>query len=320
MFSSPRFLVGAFFLACAASLRAQNPLDRDLAGNPYRAQGAVTGDLKVVGSRTMATLLYEWGEGVRKHHPKLKVDLDCEGSETALVGMEPGKNTIAAMMRAPTGEEIKKFQEKTGLEVLALPVCRYELVLVANKDNALERVPLSQARASFFPTGTKASALTWGEMGATGDAAKAPVVVYGRDGQSGTHHALRKLLEAKPESTEQASKETASFREMLEGISKDKKGLGYCSRRIASAPDAVKHVKILKLLGDNGAEVSGEPQDMYLVIGREAGKPPVPEVLEFLAFALSKTGQDLVLTDLFRVLEPSEVHAGLDRLGFSPVK
>jgi phosphate transport system substrate-binding protein len=320
MFPSPRLLVLASLFACCTCLRAQNPLDRDLAGNPYRAQTPVAGDLKVVGSRTMATLLYEWGEGVRKHHPKLKVDLNCEGTETALTGMELGKTTISAMMRAPTPEEIKKIQEKTGLEILALPVCRYELVLVANKDNPLEKIPLSLARACFFAAGTKSSPPTWGDMGATGEAAKGPVVLFGRDGQSGTHPALRNLLEAKPGQTEQTIKETSSFREMLEGLSKDKNGLGYCSRRIASTPEAVKQVKILKLVGENGAEVNGEPQGMYVVIGREKGKPPAPEVLEFVAFALSKTGQNLVLTDNFRTLDLSEVHAGLDKLGFSPLK
>ena len=63
MFPLPRLLVLASLFACSTCLRAQNPLDRDLAGNPYRAQAQVAGDLKVVGSRTMATLLYEWGEG-----------------------------------------------------------------------------------------------------------------------------------------------------------------------------------------------------------------------------------------------------------------
>ena len=57
MFPSPRLLVLACLFACGTGLRAQNPLDRDLAGNPYRTQAPVAGDLKVVVSRTMATLL-----------------------------------------------------------------------------------------------------------------------------------------------------------------------------------------------------------------------------------------------------------------------
>ena len=57
-----------------ATAQDNNPkptsLDRDLAGNDYRPFEPVTGDLKVVGSRSMVTLLDQWAEGLRKHHPK----------------------------------------------------------------------------------------------------------------------------------------------------------------------------------------------------------------------------------------------------------
>jgi ABC-type phosphate transport system substrate-binding protein len=61
-------------------------------------------------------------------------------------------------------------------------------------------------------------------------------------------------------------------------------------------------------------------QTMTLVVGREKGKSLDPAVLEFLAFALSATGQAAVTRDNFRPLEIAEVHAGFDRVGFSSVK
>ncbi len=74
------FLVPVALLWGTCSIFGQTSLERDLAGNAYRPHDPVAEDLKIVGSRSMSTLLDQWGEGLKKHQPKLKLDLDCEGS------------------------------------------------------------------------------------------------------------------------------------------------------------------------------------------------------------------------------------------------
>lgn len=311
----PLALLTLCALACGFS-PAQDGTDRDLAGNPYRPAGAVEGDLKIIGSRTMASLLEQWGQGLRRHQPKIQVELDCEGSETALANLTGDKTTLAALTRLPTQEELKAAESKAGRELLALPVCRYELVLVTHKDNPLDAVSLVQARNCFFQTAPQDTPLTWALLGATGDTAKAPVQPVGRDSASGTRHALRALLDVPADAKERKIQDYPSFRELTQAVAKDKNALGYCARRIAHKNE----VKILKLLAENGSEIPALSQPICLVVAKEKDKPLPPAALEFLAFALSQSGQTMVSRDNFQPLPPAEVHAGLDKLGFSPIK
>ena len=324
--SRPRWLstclallaTGVLCLSAPAQDNAPPPttFDRDLAGNAYRLFEPVTGELKVVGSRSMVTLLDQWAEGLKKHHPKLSIDLDCDGSENAVTELGKGKTVIGALSRALLEDERKQLEEKTGLDILALPVCHWEIVLVAHPETPLAGLKLAQARNLFFSTDKNAPAPLWGDAGATGDWVKKPVVLQARENASGTRVALRQALAATKDQIERPGKELASFREVVQAVAREPGSLGYCSRRTATTGE----VKLLQLLDDEGKPLPPLTQTMMLVIGREKGKPLPPAILEFVAFALSESGQAAVSRDHFRPLEIAEVHAGFDKAGFSPVK
>ena len=303
-----------------ATAQDNNPkptsLDRDLAGNDYRPFEPVTGDLKVVGSRSMVTLLDQWAEGLRKHHPKLTIDLDCDGSETAVTELAKGKSVVGALSRILSANERKQIEEKTGLELLALPVCHWEMVLVAHPSTPVSAVRLSRVRDAFFSMSKDSTAPTWGDLGAANDWQKKPVLLLTRENASGTRAALRQSLGAQKEHAERQGEEMPSFRELVQAAATRPGALGYCSRRIA----ATGEVKVLSLVDDYANPLPPLIQTMTLVVGREKGKSLDPAVLEFLAFALSASGQAAVTRDNFRPLEIAEVHAGFDRAGFSSVK
>ena len=308
---------GAFCLpAVAQDKTPPSTFDRDLAGNDYRPFEPVTGELKVIGSRSMVTLLDQWAEGLKRHHPKLAIELDCDGSETAVTELGKNQSIVGALSRALSADERRQLGEKTGLEILALPVCHWEMVLVAHPSTPVSAVKLSGLRNAFFAKAKDAPASTWGDLGATNDWQKKPVTLLTRENASGTRAALRQSLGATNDLTERQGSESASFRELVQAAAAKPGALGYCSRRIA----ATGEVKLLQLLDDDGKPLPPLTQTMSLVVAREKGKPLPPAVLEFVAFALSASGQAAVTRDNFRPLEIAEVHAGFDRAGFSPVK
>jgi phosphate transport system substrate-binding protein len=318
-------LCRAFFTASAlifgaGTIFGQTSLERDLAGNAYRPHDPVVEELKIVGSRSMSTVLDQWGEGLKKHHPKLKIDLDCEGSETVFGEIALGQNVVAALSRPLTGEESKKLSEKIGQELLTIPVCHYEIVLVSHPDNPLDSIKISDARNLFLakisePNREKVRSPQWGDLGATGEWAGKPIALYGRDKTSGTRAALRLMLGNPMDQIESQAREFASFRELVQAVAKNPSALGYSSRRIAT-----QEVKILPLIGEDGKPVPQLLQTMYLVAPRQKDKTLHPAALELIAYALSQSGQTVVTQDNFRPLDLAEVHAGLDKAGFSPIK
>lgn len=313
------FLVPVALLWGTCSIFGQTSLERDLAGNAYRPHDPVAEDLKIVGSRSMSTLLDQWGEGLKKHHPKLKLDLDCEGSETAFGEIALGKNVVAALSRPLTVDESKKLSEKIGADLLTIAVCHYEIVLVTHPDNPLDSIKISDARNLFLANESNnskgAKSPVWGDLGATGEWAGKPINLFGRDKTSGTRAALRLMLGNPKEATESTTREFTSFRELVQAVAKNPSALGYSSRRIAT-----QEVKILTLVGPDGKPVPQLLQTMYLVAPRQKDKTLHPAALELMAYALSQSGQNQVTQDNFRPLDLAEVHAGFDKIGFSPIK
>lgn len=294
---------------------AQDPLDRDLAGKAYRAIDPIEGELKVVGSKSMANLLDHWAERLKKHHPKLKIDLDCDGSETALPELARNKEVLAALSRTLSPSEIKDLEKKSGREIIAIPVCLNELVLITHKDNPVKEITLEQLEKAYSFKASESKEIAWGELGAKGDWAKTPVELQGRDHTSGNRGYIFKFLNLQGDFQQRKQKENPGNRAIVEAVGKEKGALGYCPKNLVS-----KEVKSIRLTSNDGKENVVLRQPMVLVATREKGKTFPGPFLEYLGLALSQSGQDGVLLDGFQPLERAEVLAGLDRVGFSPVK
>lgn len=319
LWETPWLTAFVFTLGCLVTNpligKAQDPLDRDLAGKAYRAVDPIEGDLKVVGSKSMANLLDHWAERLKKHHPKLKIDLDCNGSETALPELANNKEVLAALSRALSASEIKDLEKKTGREIIMVPVCLNELVLIAHKDNPVKEITLDQLAKAYAFSGNESREAAWGDLGAQGAWAKTPVELQGRDHTSGNRGYIFKFLNLQGDSRERKQKENPSNRAIVEAVGKEKGALGYCPKNLVS-----KEVKSIRLTSNDGKEPVVLRQPMVLVATREKGKKFPAPFLEYLGLVLSQSGQDGVLLDGFQPLDRAEVLAGLDRVGFSPVK
>jgi len=297
------------------SATPQDSLGRDLAGHPYRPHDSVSGELKIVGSQSMSALLDHWAEGLKKHHPQLKIEIDCEGSETALPELKANQTVLAALSRTLDPTEIKNLSQATQMEILALPVSSLEMVLIVNKENPLKRLPLAQVRDLWLPPQGSTAEKKWGALGATGTLKDLPITLVARDNSSGSRESLKRSLSGKRESQLRSHQSLSSYREIIKTVAAEKGAMGYCPRHLVTG-----EVSALILENEESSSPHRLVQDTCLVLAREKGKPPAPAILEFVAYALSQSGQSAVARDGFLPLERHEILAGLDRLGFSPAK
>src|SRR5690606_22163935 len=116
---------------------------------------------------------------------------------------------------------------------------------VVNPDNPVKHLSLEQL-ASAFSSNDSTKAVTWGDLGATGEWAKVPIKLYGRNDRSGIRGYLAEQIGGKDGL--EAAQECASYTEICEEIAKDRGGLGYVS--LSYFPHGV--AKVIGIVGDDG--------------------------------------------------------------------
>src|SRR5690606_9156851 len=166
----------------------------------YQPTQGVSGTIKSVGSDTMNNLMTYWSEGFRKHYPNVRVEIEGKGSGTATPALIEGTANFGPMSRPFKQSEINDFEAKFGYKPTQMGTSLDMLAVFVNKDNPIEGMTLAQVDAVFSKTrksGAKSDITTWGPLGLSGEASKAPIVIYGRNSASGTYgffkeHALAK--------------------------------------------------------------------------------------------------------------------------------
>ena len=82
-------------------------LDSDLFSYTYRE--SVSGTLAVSGPETLKPLLRAWADGLSLRHPRLKINILSERSDTGLPALLEHRTDIAVMARRMTAPEISEF-------------------------------------------------------------------------------------------------------------------------------------------------------------------------------------------------------------------
>jgi phosphate transport system substrate-binding protein len=171
-----------------------------------------------------------------------------------------------------------------------------------NKDNPLQKLTLAQLDAIFSKTrkrGYKEDITTWGQLGLTGEWAKAPINLYGlNEDSTGVDEWFRvnALLKGK---WRDSVTEQPGPKELVQRITEDRFGIGFTG---VSYLDA--NIRIVALSDSESGPYSGGSmtdvlsgkypltRSMYIYINKAPGKSIDQVIKEFLAFVLSKEGQE----------------------------
>ncbi|MFN7733238.1 MAG: PstS family phosphate ABC transporter substrate-binding protein [Pirellula sp.] len=308
----------------ATTLRPNPPVV--IEGAPYTPDEPVSGELSIVGSTAMQQLAALWMDDFRQIHPDAKATIDCNGSEGTFKKLEAGKNTLGLVSRDITDEELQRWSQESGERLISINVGYDVLALIVHPDNPLRVLAWNAKLGSPLTLAGDQRATKWGELGVPAPLADEPIRFH----VLGSTHALRRyansaLLEGVDAGDRIQEHETQV--DVLDAVASQPNGLGLVSAHRAMA----KKVRPIRLAVSASSVVSpldphavdlGYPLirklSLVLIAPNPDAKNPLME--EFLAFILSRSGQEVVCKDGFLPLDGSELSMQQEKLGWSTFK
>lgn len=297
--------MSALALVVAATAMA-SPQQVDVNLSDYIKVQGVAGNLNSVGSDTLNNMMTFWAEGFRKQYPNVNIQIEGKGSSTAPPALIEGTSQLGPMSRKMKDEESQKFETRFGYKPTAIGVALDSLGVFVNKDNPLEGLSLQQVDALFSKNrkgGAASDITTWGQLGLSGDWSNKPVSLYGRNSASGTYGYFKEKALFKGDYKDTVKEQPGSASVVL-GVTEDVSGIGYSG--IGYKTSGVKAIALGKKDGDQQYEPNYENvlngkyplgRLLYIYVAKEPNKPLPTLVKEFLTYALSKEGQQIVVKD-----------------------
>ena len=273
----------------------------------YKRASGVSGNLNSIGSDTLNNLMTYWAEGFKKQYPNVNLQVEGKGSTTAPPALIEGTSQLGPMSRDMKGAEIDKFEAKFGYKPTRIRVALDGLAVYVNKDNPIEKMTFQQVDSVFSSTRKRGGkdAKTWGDLGLTGDWAKKPISMFGRNSASGTYGFFKEHALSNGD-YKNSVKEQPGSSSVVQGVAEDKYAIGY-----SGVGYTTSGVKTVKLAEKEGGEFYGESYEnvlsrkyplarfLNIYVNKNPNKPLDPLVREFLNFVLSKEGQEIVVKDGF---------------------
>ncbi len=309
-------VMAALATLCIATAANAEKVKVDSKLPAYKATSGVSGNLNSIGSDTLNNLMTYWAEGFKKKYPNVNIQIEGKGSSTAPPALIAGTAQLGPMSRMMKGKEIEDFEKKYGFKPTKVGVALDSLAVFVNKDNPVKSLSLDEVDAIFSKNRKRGlpEITTWGQAGATGAIASKPISIFGRNSASGTYGYFKEHT-LKNGDYKNSVKEQPGSASVVEGVAKDIAAIGYSGIGYATSG-----VKALALSDKKGAEVyeannanvlSGKyplSRMLYIYIAKKPGQPMPKVAEEFLKFALSKEGQEIVVKDGFDPL-PAKVAA-----------
>ncbi len=316
-------LMSVFPIALAgASIGAETvQVDRNI--KSYAKVGGVSGNLNSIGSDTMNNLMTYWAEGFNKVYPNVKVQIEGKGSTTAPPALISGTAQIGPMSRAMKPTEIDAFEKKYGYKPTEIKTALDALAVYVNKDNPIKGLSLPQVDAVFSKTrkgGYKEEIKTFGQLGLTGEWAKRPISLYGRNSASGTYGFFKEHALFKGDYRNEVKEQPGSA-SVVQGVTEDRYAMGYSG--IGYKTSGVRAIPLSFKEGAPYQEVEMEnvmsgsyplARFLYVYINKKPGQPLDPLVREFVKFVLSREGQEVVIKDGYIPLPASAVEGELKKI------
>ncbi len=292
----------AAFAAAGAGFGQAVQVDAAIPG--YQTTSGVSGNLNSIGSDSLNNLMTLWAEGFQRQYPNVRIQIEGKGSSTAPPALIAGTAQLGPMSREMKPTEIDEFERAFGYRPTPVKVAIDALAVYVNQDNPVERLSVREVDGIF----SKGQACggrniaTWGQAGLAGDWASRPISLYGRNSASGTYGYFKENALCKGDYKDTVKEQPGSA-SVVQGVTEDLYGAGYSG--IGYRTSGVKPVA---LAGSDGNYYSTEPADvysghyplarfLYVYVNKAPNQPMDPLVREFIAYVLSRDGQETVVKD-----------------------
>ena len=301
-------------LAQAASADFALPVYEPQAVEPPRQAGYLTpaGAISVVGYNDMAEMLHALGSRFAARHPGIRFAWDLPGTKAAPAALAAGTSAFAPMGAPMTPPQLAAYETITRAPPLVFRIAHGSLspraeggplAIFVHRDNPLASLTLTEVAAIFTGADT-ASGLR--PLGITADA---PLGLFVRERVLGGKN-FGANYTALPQS-----------RDVVQRVTDDVRAIGFASA--CRATPAVKMLALAERAGEspvaptNESVMSGRyPLDRHLLICARA--PLEPWLREFLRFALSRDGQEIVAAGTLGYLPLNTREASAERAKLDP--
>ncbi|MBN1591447.1 MAG: phosphate ABC transporter substrate-binding protein [Pirellulales bacterium] len=288
----------------------------------YTKVSGVSGSLNSIGSDTLNNLMTYWAEAFNKLYPNVKIQVEGKGSATAPPALAAGTAQLGPMSRRMKPEEEDAFERKHGFKPTRVSVALDCLAVYVHRDNPIKGLTLAQVDGIFSKTRKSGfqDVTVWGQVGLTGDWARMPISLYGRNSASGTYAFFKEHALLKGDYRDRVKEQPGSAA-VVNGIAADRAGVGYSG--IGYRTSEVRAIPLAK----NGKSPPVEPtfanalkgdyplgRTLYIYVAKKPGEPMPRLVNEFLKFVLSRQGQEVVVKDGYGPLPAKVVDQQLGRL------
>lgn len=307
-------------LSCALVLAAL-PAIAGQEAPAFAPQSLSAGTLRIWGHASFSGVVQRWTKGFRRFHPEIIVESQLMGSDTAVPGLYGGRADIALLGREPNITDENGFlrpkqYKYTLVELmngsLDVNAMSPALSVLVHRDNPVRKMTLRQLEriAGCGNAQGEHGALTWGELGATGDWADKPVRLYLMNIESGTglfllsritHNSRRLDWNRVEDFSDRRRADGSTYRaseQAADALRKDRYGIAISNLRSLTSEFAP-----VALAAESGGPFVLPTRESvidrsyplarrtYAVIDRPPGQPIDPKVREFLRYALSREGQ-----------------------------
>ena len=309
----------AFVLMGTSYALAESPAPVDPALPVYQRGAPLKGTIELVGSNTMSNIAAVWAEGFRKLYPEVEFNIQVRGSVNAVPAVTSGEATFGLLSRTLNEGEVKAFYEKFGYLPTVLTPAFEPVAIFVHKDNPIQSLSLSQLDAVYSAKpqlGEKKTIMTWGELGATGRWANAPIVCQGRSNTTGSQVYLQTaILRGAP--FRDGVVENGSNLDLIKSIVADPRSIGFAGASF-TRPE-IKALELSYRTGDPAIAVdtAGYPlvRHLQLVVNRSQQQELPAVQSEFLKYVFSGRGQRDVLISGFTPVPSRAAQIALDAIG-----
>jgi phosphate transport system substrate-binding protein len=302
-------------------------LDANLSS--YQPVTGLSGQLRSVGSETLANEMEGWAKGFMALYPEVKIEVEAKGSANAPATLLRGTSQLAPMSRFMTSDEAAAFETKYGYKATGVRVAVDALAVYVNKDNPIRCLTLQQVDRIFSSTrkGSGGNTIkTWGNAGLTGDWAARPIALFGRNTVSGTYEFFRQAVlyggEYKNDVTPEPDSEA-----VVANVGADTSGIGYSGIGFKTA-----NVRAVPLAAYDGRPCIEATEAttfagrypiaryLYVFVNKNPKQPLDALRTEFIKYVLSKEGQERTIEGGFYPINNEIRQAELNKLGIAKAK
>jgi len=280
----------------------------------YERVSGVSGNLGSIGSDTLNNLLQLWAEGFREIYPNVNIQIQGAGSSTAPPALVESTAQIGPMSRPMRQSEIQAFENRHGYAPTEVRVAIDGLAIFAHRENPIEGLTMKQIDGIFSSTNRLGGSTinTWGEAGVKdSDWRNRPISVYGRNSASGTYGFFRDTALGGGDFRSAVAEQPGSSA-VVQSVGSNRFGIGYSGYGYRTSG-----VKVLKVAAEEGGEfyapspetvVNGDypiSRFLFLYVNKAPNEKLDTLTYEFLRYALSKQGQEIVDRDGYFTLSAS---------------